>query len=198
MIDGQGNAVSTVAGFGEGLGALRTPTSLVLDRNNRLFIVSSGNSRIEVLGLDSFSDPKSLPAVVSLQPSTFNRGPGQAMATNRKDCDSDRVICLLKIVGVAPELVLPGSITANGLPARRYKGVELGDFDADGSRELRVWFDRKSLLATLPNGPGIVVVKGTLADGFSFEGSASVLVTGGGSSDSGGDASNLDSEGGSR
>lgn len=52
-----GGALAVLGGFGEGAGQLRTPTSLVLDRNNRLFITATGNARVEILGITPYTDP---------------------------------------------------------------------------------------------------------------------------------------------
>jgi sugar lactone lactonase YvrE len=176
VIDAQGNAISTVAGFGEGLGELRTPTSLAIDRNNRLFVVSPGNTRIDIFGLDAFADPKSLPAMIVLLPSTFDRDAIGATPIGGTGIVSTAVLGYVRVVGATPEMISPESITANGVMARRFKGIEIGDFDGDGIPELRILFDRKLLLATLPDGNGVVLVKGLLADGVSFEGSVSVVV----------------------
>ena len=212
VIDAQGNAVSTVAGFGEGPGELRTPTSLAIDRNNRLFVVSPGNTRVEILGLDTFSDPSTHSATITLLPSTFDRR--SIWVNPLGDINTDPnllnlfnlVVGLVKVVGESPGMIVPESITANGVIARRYPGQWIGDFDGDGIPELRILFDRQSLVATLPDGQGIVIVKGMLVDGQSFEGSVPVYVTpgsgGGGSvpanSFSPGDESSQGPQGGSR
>ncbi|MBL0311283.1 MAG: NHL repeat-containing protein [Holophagaceae bacterium] len=180
VIDGQGNAVSTVARFGEGPGELRTPTSLTIDRNNRLFVVSPGNTRVEIFGLDAFSDPKGLPAVIKLLPSTFERNSIGVVPAGGFSINPNVVVGLVRVVGAAPEMILLESITANGVPARHFKGIEISDFDGDGNAELRMTFDRRRLVATLPDGKGVVLVKGSLADGQSFEGSVAVYVAPGG------------------
>ncbi len=208
VIDAQGNAVSTVAGFGEGPGELRGPTSLAIDRNNRLFVVSPGNTRVEILGLDTFSDPKSLQAIIALTPSTFDRKPKWVNPSGGWSPNLNLlnlVVGLVKVVGESPAMIVPESITANGVAARRYPGKWIGDFDGDGIPELRILIDRKNLVATLPDGKGAVVVKGMLADGQSFEGSVPVYVTpgsGGGGPGAGnaspGDESSQEPQGGPR
>ena len=196
VIDAQGIAVSTVAGFGEGPGELRGPTSLVIDRNNRLFVVSSGNTRVEILGLDTFNDPKILSAIITLLPPTFDRKFRGPTPGSSKGINPHLVVGWVKVVGEAPEMIVLGSVTANGVAAQPFKRTAIGDFDGDGIPELRMTFDRTSLVATLPDGKGVVVVKGTLADGRNFEGSASVNVTPSRRDD--GDESSQEPEGGSR
>ncbi|MBL0211901.1 MAG: NHL repeat-containing protein [Holophagaceae bacterium] len=181
VIDALGNAISTIGRFGEGLGELKAPVSLSIDRNNRLFVVSPGNTRVEIFGLDTFSDPKSLPADIKLLPATFDRIGVRATPVGTGSLEPNKVVGLLKVSGQAPGMILPESVSANGIAARRFKGAEVGDFDGDGIPELRVQFDRKSLVATLPDGKGTVIVKGLLADGRSFEGLVPVYVTQGGS-----------------
>ncbi|MEI6564042.1 MAG: 6-bladed beta-propeller [bacterium] len=55
IFDGQGALLSTLGTFGSGIGQFRSPTGLAIDRYNRLFVASANNSRVEVLGLDSFT-----------------------------------------------------------------------------------------------------------------------------------------------
>ena len=165
-----GTIVSTIGTFGQNLGELSGPTSLVIDRNNRLFVVAAGNTRVEVYGLDTYVDPKILPAIVELRPSALVR--------------SDRgrfnfVTTFLKIPGVDPRQIDKTSVQANGVGTFvKLPGV-VGDFDRDGISELMLWFDYAKLVATLPNGPGVVTVTGRLLAGAYFEGSATVSVVSG-------------------
>ena len=201
VIDAQGNAISTVAGFGEGPGQLKAPTSLVIDRNNRLFVVSSGNSRVEVLGLDTFNDPKIIPAIITLLPSIFDRKFRGPTPGGSKGINPHLVVGWVKVAGEAPEMIVQGSVTANGVAAQPFKGTAIGDFDKDGIPELRMLIDRASLVATLPDEKGVVVVKGILADGRNFEGSAPVYVTpsraddGDDSTDAGDDSTDVGDDG---
>ncbi len=57
VVNGTGKLLATLSSFGEGPGQLQAPASLAIDRNNRLFVVSLGNTRVEVFGLDTYTDP---------------------------------------------------------------------------------------------------------------------------------------------
>ncbi|GLH67824.1 NHL repeat-containing protein [Geothrix edaphica] len=57
VVDGAGTSIASIGAFGTGPGQLSGPASLVLDRNNRLFVATAGNARIEVFGLDAYTDP---------------------------------------------------------------------------------------------------------------------------------------------
>lgn len=57
VLDGQGVELTTLAGFGEGAGELTTPSGLAMDSSQRLFVASHGNGRVEVFGIDDYSDP---------------------------------------------------------------------------------------------------------------------------------------------
>lgn len=57
VVNSTGKLLATLGAFGEGPGQLQAPASLAIDRNNRLFVVSLGNTRVEVFGLDAYTDP---------------------------------------------------------------------------------------------------------------------------------------------
>ncbi len=169
VFDTQGTAISTIGAFGDRPGELSRPLSLAIDRNNRLLVVSSGNTRVDFFGLDGFSDPWILPAQVSLRPATLERTVG-------KDPQSKIVTLLLGIPGHDPGQILAPSVRANGLPALAAGTAQVGDWDGNGTPTLMLRFDRKKLLATLPDGRGMVTVSGLTGAGLPLEGTAEVSV----------------------
>lgn len=62
VFDGQGNFLSTIANYGAGPGQLRSPVSLAVDPFGRLLVASVNNSRIELIGLDSYLQLTASPA----------------------------------------------------------------------------------------------------------------------------------------
>lgn len=61
VFDAQGTLLTNIGTFGTGPGQLRSPTGLIIDRYNRLFIAAANNSRVEIMGLDAFYHFVSLP-----------------------------------------------------------------------------------------------------------------------------------------
>ncbi len=57
VLDSAGVELTSLSGFGAGEGELYTPAGLALDSSNRLFVASHNNSRVEVFGIDTYSDP---------------------------------------------------------------------------------------------------------------------------------------------
>ncbi len=163
VFDAQGVLLlSTIGSFGDGPGELKTPVGLAIDAHNRLFVASTNNGRLEVYGLDAFSDPTLLPATVNVRP-------------RRLRLDSERrfVTAYIELAGAPIESVEPGSLTANGVRAEA-RPVEIGDYDLDGVPDLMVKFDARWLLATLSLEENVIVVGGELRDGTPFEGSDTV------------------------
>jgi hypothetical protein len=136
---------------------------LAIDLHQRLFVASPNNSRVEVFGLDDFSDPRVVPALVEIRPRTL-RAPNRCRF----------IYAYLELPGVPLEAVQTSSVTANGVPAEA-RPVAIGDHDHDGIPDLKLAFDARAVLATLSGGD-VVVVSGALADGTPFEGSAAVRV----------------------
>jgi hypothetical protein len=184
IVNGSGTPLATLGAFGDRLGELRGPASMALDRNNRMFIVSTGNTRVEVFGLDAFIDPKTLQAQVSLRPSTFEREEDDdeddhergAQKAKSGQGEGGKVKGLVKVPGFDPARIDSASITANDVPAQAPKGLAIADFDEDGIPELKVEFPKKAFLATLPMGPSLVRVAGRLSTGETFESSVPVTV----------------------
>lgn len=57
VLTSTGKALSNIGKFGEGFGQIEGPASVVIDRNNRLVVASVGNTRVDLFGLDTFTDP---------------------------------------------------------------------------------------------------------------------------------------------
>ncbi len=63
VFDFFGAKLANIGAFGNGpAGQLLTPMGLAIDPNNRLFVTSYNTSRVEVFGLDAFSDPVQISA----------------------------------------------------------------------------------------------------------------------------------------
>ena len=167
-----GVKLASIGTLGSAVGELRNPSSLVIDRNSRLFVVSVGNGRVELYGLDGYVDPAILPATVMLRPATLKRDDSDP----DEDDERPTVTGLVKVDSFAPGDIIVSSIRANGVPAIPVAGTAIGDFDQDGFLELRFRIDRAALLATLPDGEAIVTVTGAVAGGLEFEGAAPVRV----------------------
>lgn len=196
VMDGSGNDIVKLGAFGDGPGQMNGPTSLAIDRNNRLFVASPGGGRIEVYGLDQYSDPKILAALVEARPPVLRRlspEEGEGLERTRADRNDDPperrgprihlqhrlrpVGILIKVPGVSPDLILPQTIRVQGLPAQERPQAQVADFDGDGQAELRVWIDRRRLLLALPDGRSDLIVRGQASGGVLFEGTTPVTVT---------------------
>lgn len=58
VFDAEGKLLSTIGALGELPGQMRTPMGLAIDPSNRLLVASVNNGRLEVFGLDDFTDPR--------------------------------------------------------------------------------------------------------------------------------------------
>lgn len=197
-----GTSLGVIGAFGSNLGELQGAASLALDRNNRLFVANPGNTRVEVFGLDTFTDPSILDATLVVEPGTLvrnraasgPRGPVRRINVRSVLRDQDAnppdwdlpegpsarrnlVSVLIKLPGVDLTTILGSSITCNGLAASFSQGAFIGDFDQDGSLEYRVWFDESRLTATMADGEALLVLSGRLTNGQAFESIADVRVT---------------------
>lgn len=164
VFDRFGLRLSIIGSFGKAGGQLRTPIDVAFDPYNRLFATSANNSRVEIYGIDAFSDPKMVAAVVDMRPDSVKR-------SKKKDFISSYIEMRasdLAQVDVA-------SITANGVPALPGSD-EIGDYDADGVPDLRIDFDQATLLGTVPDGDVEILVAGKFAGGDAFEGSDTLRV----------------------
>ena len=73
VVDATGKMLGNIGAFGSDPGQLTGPASLVLDRNNRLFVAAPGNTRVEVFGLDTYTDPHILFADLTVSPTDLSR-----------------------------------------------------------------------------------------------------------------------------
>lgn len=172
VFDRWGVALAEIGSFGEARGQLRTPVSVAIDPYNRLLVSSANNARVELFGLDSFSDPHIVTAVVDIDPNMLKRDRGGQFIT-----------AYIQAPGYRPENVVLASVTASGVPGD-VSSAAIVDHDGDGVAELMMKFDAAAVLATLadiPDGDAAIVVAGVLSDGSGFEGYDMVrLKTGGG------------------
>jgi len=168
VVGRDGSVLGAIGGFGDGRDQLRAPLDLAIDAHGRLFVSDSNNGRLAIYGLESFTDPEThAPAEAVVTPDPFDHLGTAAFFS-----------AIIEIQGYRLEDVVPGSITANGVPADA-GSEEIGDRDADLQPDLEVTFDRDALAATLPaEGSGEIVVEGRMAE-LDFQAIAVIGVTGG-------------------
>ena len=54
-----------IGNYGEGAGQFRTPLDVAIDKDNKLFVSNHNNGRIEIIGIDSYSQ-------LNINPNTIN------------------------------------------------------------------------------------------------------------------------------
>jgi DNA-binding beta-propeller fold protein YncE len=162
VLDRSGRLLTTIGSFGSAAGELRIPSDVVVDQFGRLFVANANNARLEVFGIDAFSDPEQVaPALLDIQPAKL-----------RAD-ENGTIKIQFKTPGYHLSEIQNDSIRANGV---RPLSVASGDFDGDARPEHQVLFDQQAVLRTLTaSGPGRIVLTGALAV-LAFEGEAEVEV----------------------
>lgn len=163
VLDRSGRLLTSIGSFGKAAGELRIPSDVVVDQFGRMFVANANNARLEVFGIDAFSDPEQYaPALLNIQP------------TELKADENGTVTIQFKVPGYHLSDIQSDSIRANGLIPLL---VESGDFDGDARPEHLLHFDQQAILATLPrSGSGRIVLSGLLTV-LNFEGWANVEVT---------------------
>ena len=164
VFDRNGNALATIGEFGAQPGGLRIPMALVVDADNRLFVASANNARLEVFGLDEFEDPESVaPGVLRVEPTVLDR-----------DAPVSEVEIALELPDYRIDAILAETLTLNGLAP---SSIEFGDADRDLRPDLIARFDSAVLLQTLPHrGEGRLAAAALLNNGFAVEGETSIEV----------------------
>jgi len=163
VLDRDGPMMLTIGEIGARPGQLRIPMDLVVDPFGRLFVASANNARLEVFGLDAYTDPEAfIPVEISMDPDPLDRA-----------AIPEEIAAIVEIPGHRLDQVDLSSVFANGIPALSVSSV---DWDADGVPELRAAFDYDALFATLPLwGTGAVTLVGSLG-AFDFAGSTTIEV----------------------
>ena len=163
VIDRNGNLLSTIGAFGSGPGQLDGPSDIVIDSQNRLFVSSSNNGRIEMFGLDGHADSEMYaPARVSFSPGSLD--PSTAVA----------IIARVEAVGYRMDGVSASSFIANDIAPAQSAAVA-NDSDGNGVDELVLTFG-PDLIRTLPaSGTAEIVVRGP-AGTLRFEAAGAVTI----------------------
>lgn len=156
--------LGTIGVFGAGGAQLRVPTDVAVDAHGRLFVAAADTGKLEVWGLDAYSDPEAVThANATLTPSSFNRLAPPPTA---------RVV--LELASVPPSAIATASILVNGLAPL---ATAEGDADLNGQADLAIDVDATLLAASLGGAAsGPVVVEGT-AGGLAFAATATLTLT---------------------
>jgi DNA-binding beta-propeller fold protein YncE len=160
VIDRNGGFLATVAGFGERPGELRSPADLAIDTAGRLYVATTNNQRLDVFGIDAFSDPESvIPVDTAALPDVLP--PHDGTVTSLR----------IQAPGTALAGVETGSITVNGIAPT---AVRIEDTNRDGALDILVDLDVAALLPTLPAvGDGLLLFSARLG-AMTLLGSATV------------------------
>jgi len=163
VIDRNGNLLSTIGAFGSAPGELDGPSDIVIDSQNRLFVSSANNGRVEMFGLDAYTDSEMYaPARVSFTPGSLD--PGKAVT----------IVASVEAAGYRMDGVSASSFIANGIASAQSAAVA-NDIDGNGIDELVLTFG-PDLIRTLPaSGTAEIVVRGP-AGTLRFEAAGSVVI----------------------
>ena len=164
VFDRNGNALARIGEFGALPGGLRIPMDLVVDANNRLFVASANNARLEVFGLDDYQDPETVaPGVLAVEPGLLDL-----------DALVERIAVTVELPGYRLDAIAPGTLQVNGLAPI---STAAGDVDRDLVPDLTGQFDAAALAQTLPsNGNGRLEASALLNNGLRLEAQAVVEV----------------------
>lgn len=163
--DALGVELAVIGTYGTGAGELRTPMGAAIDRYNRLYVASVNNGRVEVYGIDDFTDPEPVvAAVVDVHPETLN-----------PDTRRNWLTVYIEIPGYSVEDVDPSTVALNGAAADRTSAA-IADYDEDGVPDLMAKVDAELVVPGLSPGEATCVVSGMFRDGTRFEGADTVRV----------------------
>jgi DNA-binding beta-propeller fold protein YncE len=164
VFDQCGTQITTIGSRGKLPGQFRIPLGLAIDPFNRLFVASANNTQVDTFGLDAFSDPSVVEAVVDIDPNNFKRSTKKQFVT-----------VYIETPDYPIEGLIGETITANGeVPSLAHSPI--GDHDGDGIPDCAAKFDAQAFLATLPDGESAVSITGEFMDGSEFEGLDTVIV----------------------
>ena len=162
VIDRSGRLLASIGSFGQSGGELRIPSDVVLDGFGRLFVASANNARVEMFGIDGFTDPEQYtPALLSIDP-------------DRVRADSSGVLnVLITTPGLRLSDIQNDSIRLNGIPN---SSIQTVDVDGDAEPELFAGFDLGAVLATLPPSGTALVRLQAATQTILIDGSASIEI----------------------
>jgi DNA-binding beta-propeller fold protein YncE len=158
VLDSFGLQVATIGSFGAGAGQLRTPMDVAIDPYNRLVVTAANSARIELYGIDVFTDPHIIAAVVDVKPDTVNLSRGKGLIST-----------FIELPGYPLQQIDVTTITANGVPGDP-ASASIADYDGDGVSDLKIDFDQDLVFAGMADGDAPVLVSGDLITMEIFEG----------------------------
>jgi sugar lactone lactonase YvrE len=160
-----GAPLGSIGSFGDGPGALRGPSDVLIDGHGRLFVTSTDLGRLDLFGIDSFTDPETMvPASAQVDPGRMDR-----------TAPPDRVLAILEVPGVRVADVDPASLRVNGLlPLLR---PNARDRNGNGAPELLLEVAGRALADTFGPGTSVDVTVSGRAGALAFTALARVEVT---------------------
>lgn len=168
VTDKLGPEMRDIGAFGRGVAQLLLPSDVAIDSTGRLFVAATNNARIEMFGLDDFTDTEAFaPARVVVTPRDFDH-----------TSPPDRMVALIEVPGYPLAAIDVSTITANGVPGDP-ASVQQGDADGDREPDLTIEFDAAAIAQTLPpDGRVRIEVRGAMA-ALDLDGWDVIAVTGG-------------------
>ena len=162
VIDRNGQLLATIGAFGQAGGQLRIPADLVMDTFGRLFVASANNARVEMFGLNDFSDPELYtPALLAIDPVRVEAGASGVLHA------------LFSVPGMRLADIHDDSIRLNGLAPFSLQTV---DVDRDAEPELLAGFDLAAVLDTLPSAGAAQVNLRAATQTLSVDGTAVIEI----------------------
>ncbi len=136
---GNGARIGSIGVAAEEAGALNAPSDILIDTYGRLFVASANNARLDLFGLDTYSDPERfVPASVRMLPERIERPSAAA-----------KVEAHVELPGYRAIDIDPASVRINGLTTT---SISVLDSDGNGIPELRISVNAATLLPTLGTG----------------------------------------------
>ena len=160
--DRTGQLLTTIGSFGQAGGELRIPADVVMDSLGRLYVASANNARVEMFGIDEFTDPEQYtPALLEIDPDQVDAG------------SSGILNALFKVPALRLSDIHDDSIRLNGLPPVSLRTV---DIDGDAEFELLAGFSLAAVLETLPPSGTAQVQLQAASETLTVDGSARIEV----------------------
>ncbi len=176
VLDAAGTRLSTLGGYGTDPGLMVLPTDVVVDEYGRLLVTSHGTGKVAVFGLDAYTEPTILEAVVTIEPRTL------VVHSARQT----PVSVFLALPQSPLDPIDPTTVRLQGelsplLPKQLHDGSKFSiKHDGDATDDLKLHFSRSALIAALGLVKGsevrTVTVSGQTLSGNPFQGEATVVL----------------------